>query len=180
MYRILSGAAALALGAGAAMAQQAGGPAYPDNWNGGPPLPPIGGGAYYAQPHAGYVQPRAQVVQPGYVQPGYVTPGYVQPGYVQPGYVAPGYVQPGYVAPRGYVYQTQRRVVTYQVAVPAVAGPPQSRCVVAILNGTAYGDAGCIGVTINPADIPSLRQKFSAYRPNSGYALNLPSDDDYR
>lgn len=179
MNRILKGAMALTFAAGAASAQQMGGPAYPDYWTGGPPLPPIGA-AYGARPHAEYVTPG--YVSPGYATPGYVTPGYVSPGYVTPGvtYVQPGYVAPGYVAPRAYAYRVERRVVTYEVAVPVVSGPPQSRCVVAVLNGTAYGDASCIGVTINPADMPYLRQKFSSYVPNSGYALSLPSDDDYR
>lgn len=151
VFVLLAGVSA----ASAATAQTYGRPAYPDNWNGGAPLPPIYGTTYaetqsyrtntsvtYVQPYAAYTQP--QVV---------------------------------YVAPQVYVWggYDSRRTTG-----PLVDGPPQSRCIVSTLNGTDWSD-GCAGrVHINPADIPYLRAKFSAWRLDSGVVTNLPTDSEYR
>jgi hypothetical protein len=162
---------AVLLSATAALSQQYGHWAYPDNWQGGSPLPPFG--------TTGYVQPQAYVTpQYGYVGQPQVT--YVQPQGV---YVAPqAYVTPQVVVvqPQRYVTRTVTQTYSYQVRVPAVAGPPQSRCIVSTLNGTQYEDGCAAQVNINPGDIPHLRAKFQNYRANSGYVLNLPADADYR
>jgi hypothetical protein len=157
MNRFVFGTIALACLPVIAAAQQWGGGAYPSNWNGGPPLP------MYSQPQ--YAQPHVTYGQPQYAQPQYAQPQYAQPQYAQPRYQ---YAQPQY-APRGYGFQPQ---------VPAVQGPADARCIVAILNSGGR-QPGCGYVRIDPADYPYLRQKFSAYRPNSGYVLNLPSDFEY-
>jgi hypothetical protein len=131
---------------------------------------------YTAQPQGYYAQPRVQYVEP---QETYVQPYYAQPqiAYVQPRVqYLPAQTYGTTYAARAYgtAYGT-----TYASQQPLLQGPPQSRCVVANLNGTALQE-GCGMVSINPADVPMLRQKFSAYRPNSGYVLNLPADSDYR
>ncbi len=112
MRTVLLGALALACTTNFAAAQQAGGVAYPDNWNGGPPLPPINQSRTYAvQPQGYYVQPQVQYVQPRvqYIQP---QVQYVQPRnyYVQPNVV---YVQPqvGY-SQRVYYPQTSTYFVS--------------------------------------------------------------------
>jgi len=161
--KLIIGTAVAAITATTASMSSAGG-AYPDNWAGGPPLPPIGQTTYVQQPQAYYVQPQVQYIQPQvqYIQP--------QTAYVQP--------QVQYVQPQAYSTRSYNQTYSYQQAAPAVQGPASSRCIVSNLNGTQWQD-GCGQVRINPADVPHLRQKFSAYRPNSGYVLNLPSDFEY-
>lgn len=172
MKHIAMGLAALVCTVTVAAAQDYARPAYPDSWNGGAPLPPLGGGgvhttnghAYYGAPQYGYVAPQPQYVPP---QSQYYNPqGY----YTQP-YVA-------YQQPQAYTYRTYVRTSTYRVAVPAVQGPPESRCIVANLNGARYTE-NCIDVTVRPNEDAYLRQKFSGYRRNSGYTINLPMDGDY-
>lgn len=183
MKQIALGLAALACTATFAAAQDYARPAYPDNWNGGTPLPPLGygggyatgGQGYYNAPQYGYVAPQPQH---GYVAPPaqYVPP---QPQYYNP-QVYTLYPPPvTYVQPQTYTYRTYTRTTTYRAAVPAVQGPPESRCIVANLNGARYTD-NCIDVTIRPIEDSYLRQRFSGYRPNSGYTINLPMDGDYR
>jgi hypothetical protein len=164
---------AILVSATAALSQQYGNWAYPDYWQGGAPLPPLGATAY-AQPQGYYVTaPQGYVTQPQvtYVQPQMT---YVHPQAV---HVAP---PPVVVQPQRYVTRTVTGTYSYQVVVPELSGPPQSRCIVSTLNGTQWTDGCAFKVTINPADVPHLRQKFQNYRPNSGYALNLPTDSDYR
>jgi len=175
----------------AASALYAGGVAYPDNWSGGPPLGPIGQqgfsqtGVTYVQPGYGYQQPQYTYVQPTYGYQPQVT--YVQPqvAYVQPqvAYVQPqvAYVQPQVTYGNG-AYSTRLYDPYYspeqQSGARSVQGPASSRCIISTLNGT-QNQNGCFGtVNINRADYPYLRQKFSRYQPNSGYALNIPSDFD--
>ncbi|NOX38983.1 MAG: hypothetical protein GXP05_00245 [Alphaproteobacteria bacterium] len=186
MNKTLILAALLAASASAGQAQTYGTGAYPDNWQGGPPLPPINQPmGYVQQPQGYYAQPRVQYVEP---QETYMQPYYAQPQvrYAQP--QAQVYLQPPirYAQPQGRYVQTQTYVTRAYLGnyiveqrAPLVQGPPQSRCVVANLNGTALQE-GCGMVSINPADAPMLRQKFSAYRRNSGYVLNLPADSEYR
>ncbi|MCB1368783.1 MAG: hypothetical protein KDK00_13520 [Rhodobacteraceae bacterium] len=185
MKQIALGLVALACTATFAAAQDYGRPAYADNWNGGAPLPPLGAGgqAYYTAPqyiyaapqaHYGYVAPQPQYT---YVAPQvqYVPP---QPQYYNPqGYV----VQPYgiYQQPQTYTYRKYVGTTSYRAAVPAVQGPPESRCIVANLNGARYTD-NCMDVNIRPVEDAYLRQKFSGYRRNSGYTTNLPMDGDFR
>ncbi len=181
MKAIILGLVATTLMATSAVAQQAGGVAYPSNWAGGPPLPPVGqqyttysqtqSYVEYVQPQAVYAQPRVVYAQPqvSYYQP--------QVTYAQPGAV--------YYAQRNDVpYSTANWATIYssgqRVRGQAVQGPPQSRCLVSTLNGTQWQDGCGLSVNITPADRAYLRQKFSRYQPNTGYALNLPSDEDMR
>jgi len=200
MNKTLILAALLAASATAGQAQTYGTPAYPDNWQGGPPLAPINQSmGYTAQSQGYYAQPRVQYVEPQetYVQPYYAQPqiAYVQPRvqYLPAQTYGTAYTSRAYgttYASRAYGttftsraygtgYTSRAYGTTYASQQPLLKGPPQSRCVVANLNGTALQE-GCGMVSINPADVPMLRQKFSAYRPNSGYVLNLPADSDYR
>jgi len=70
MKSVLFGLLAATVTVAATTALQAGGPAYPDNWNGGAPLPPIGqGNVYYGtaqtfQPQQVYVSPQVAYVTP--------------------------------------------------------------------------------------------------------------------
>jgi len=183
MNRFIFGAIALICTPVIAAAQQWGGGAYPSNWNGGPPLPTIGQ-AYqqyappqYAQPYVTYGQP--QYAQPQYAQPQYAQPQYAQPQYAQPQYAQPQYAQPQYAQPQYAQPQYSTRGYGFQQQIPAVQGPADARCIVATLNGVGR-QSGCANVRINPADYPYLRQKFSAYRLNSGYVLNLPSDSEFQ
>ncbi len=160
----------LGLASGIATAQEWGRPAYPANWHGGPPLPPLGSSAPYIEPYTGY---RAGTVATPAPVAGVV---YVQPYAVM--------IRPdGYAVPQRYVTRTVKGVYwgtyEYRQRVPVVQGPPQSRCIVANLNGTAL-DEGCALVSIPFGEEPRLRAKFGNYAPDSGYVTNLPADDDYR
>ncbi len=161
-------ASALILSVSAAMvaAQEWGRPAYPDNWRGGPPLPPLGQVAPYPQ-YAPDIRATSRPVT-GVI--------YVQPYAV---YVSPG----EYAVPQRFVTRTVTGVYwgTYEFRqrVPVVQGPPESQCIVANLNGTAL-DEGCGLVSIPAGDESRLRAKFGNYAPDSGYVTNLPADDDYR
>ncbi len=189
MNKTLILAALLAASASAGQAQTYGTVAYPDNWQGGPPLPPVNQPMGYSlQPQGYYAQPRVQYVQPQeiYVRP-YYAQTQVQPQarvYLQPPVQfvqAQGrYAQPQvrYMQTQPYASRAYSSTYVVQQRLPLVQGPPQSRCVVANLNGTALQE-GCGMVSINQVDAPMLRRKFSAYRPNSGYVLNLPADSDY-
>lgn len=66
MKTVLIGLLAVTSGVALASAAAAGGPAYPANWNGGSPLPPIGYGYVYSGQVQTY-QPQV-VVQPVYAQ----------------------------------------------------------------------------------------------------------------
>jgi|GEM_PF-2638036 len=180
--KFYSGACALIVSTVIATASLADGVAYPSNWRGGPPLPPVNGYAegytapvydngygyarpVYVQPYVSYAQPRTVHVEPPevHIVPSYIAPSY--DAYAGHNYVGAGYdpyYSPGQGPQAGYVQ-----------------GPPQSRCIVSNLNGTRWQD-GCTNVTVNPMDAPYLRQKFSHYQPNSGYTLNLPADNDER
>ena len=158
MKSVMIAAMTLSLSSTVVMAQVA----YPDNWAGGPPLPPLGATAnYVVQPQVQHIQPQLQHIQPQvqYAQP--------QVQYSQP---QVRYTQPQPIA--------SSRTYGAQPGIVAVHGPAGSRCIVAILNGERR-NGQCGNVWIAPGDQAYLRQKFSAYRPNSGYVLNLPSDDEY-
>ncbi len=159
---------------------QAGGVAYPDNWRGGPPLPPVNN-TYYGTYGQAYVTPDNESWEQHVLVQPYVTYARPQTVYVEPtetystrSYVA--YGAPNYVAPGYDPYYSPGQAPMYG----AVQGPPQSHCIVSTLNGTQWQD-GCAGVVhISPADAPFLRHKFSRYQSNTGYVQNLPTDEDYR
>jgi len=69
MKQIRTGLLAALSAVVSATALFADGPAYPDNWNGGPPLPPIGYSRVYVAPAQVYVQPQYYQPQVVYQQP---------------------------------------------------------------------------------------------------------------
>lgn len=178
--------------------QGAGRPAYSDTWNGGTPYPPIGQTTtYYGQPLTYtytpaqvYVRPRTYVSSGPFLayEPSAMGP-IVPPGCgwgincTRSDNVHPGYYRGASVVTGGHYVQQPTYSTQYVIQAPAVGSvqaPAHSRCIAAILNAGGPVGGVCSDVRISRSQYPYLRQKFSNYRPNSGYALNLPSDDDYR
>jgi len=105
MKKIAMGLVLAAVSATSLSAQQYGRPAYPDNWNGGPPLPPLNEAPIYTtQGRVIYVNPGEAYVAVGdvYTQSHIVVPA-VSPSYYFAG--QPVYLHPQTQRSRDRAYQ---------------------------------------------------------------------------